>query len=101
MPELKPFAMPLNKNTAISRIFILLKEILGALCHGTNALGAEGLLNFLAVLNHSDLLKIGFESPVCSSQRETAVVTEGRCFPTGIALCHFLSSFPYNYRKIE
>jgi len=69
--------------------------------HRTNAFCAKRLLDPLAVLNHSDLLKIGFERPVSCSQRETAVVTKGRCFSTGIALSHFLSPFPYINCKNE
>ncbi len=72
-----------------------------AFYHRSNALCAKRFLDPLAVLNHSDLLKIGFERPVSRSQRETAVVTEGRCFSTGFALSHFLSPFPYINCKIE
>jgi len=60
-----------------------------ALYHCTDAFGAKGFLNLLAIFNHSNLLEVGFESPVCRSQRETAVVTKGRRFSTGIALSHF------------
>jgi hypothetical protein len=71
-----------------------------ALYHRTNAFRAQGFLNLFTVLNHSDLLQIGFEGPSGCSQRKTAVVTKGGCFSTGIALRHFLSSFPYIYYKI-
>jgi hypothetical protein len=71
-----------------------------ALYHCSNAFSAKGFLNPLTILNHSNLLKIGLECPISRSQRETAVVTKGRCFSTGIALSHFLSPFPYNNCKI-
>jgi hypothetical protein len=76
----------------LRRIFVGSSALL-ALYHCTNALGAEGLMNFLATFNHSDLLQIWFESTPGSSQRKAAVVTKGRRFSTGIALCHlnFLS----------
>jgi CRP-like cAMP-binding protein len=72
----------------LRRIFVLSSGLL-ALYHSTDALGAESLLNFLAVFDNSDLLQIWFESTPGSSQRETAVMTESRRFSTGIALCHF------------
>jgi hypothetical protein len=64
-----------------------------ALDHRSNAFCAQGFLNLAPVFDHGDFLQVGFESPVCCSQRETAVVTKGRCLATGIALCHFL--FPF------
>jgi hypothetical protein len=72
-----------------------------ALYHCSNTFGTKGFLNLLTIFNYSDLLEVGFKSPVRSPQRETAVVTKSRLFSTGIALSHFLSPFPYINRKNE
>jgi hypothetical protein len=94
------YGLRLNKNTAYA-VFLLVELNLIAFYHRADAFGAKGFLNSLAVFNHSNLLKIGFERPVSCPQRETAVVTKGRCFSTGIALSHFLSPFPYINCKNE
>jgi hypothetical protein len=81
-------------------VFLPGQTKLMALYHRTDAFRAQGFLNLFTVLNHSDLLQVGFERPPGSSQRKTAVVTKAGSFPTGIALRHCLSSFPYIYYKI-
>jgi uncharacterized protein (DUF697 family) len=67
-----------------------LVEIFG---QSLDAARAEDSTDSLAILHHSNALKIGQEFPPGCHQRVTAIMTESCGFATLTALCHFVTSY--------
>jgi hypothetical protein len=63
---------------------------LRGLCQRADALGAERLLNFLAILDHRYLLQVGAEGAVGRPVGERNAVAKGSGLTTMSAFCHFL-----------